>query len=387
MARTLGGLLRQAPRAIRGTTPIALLSQLAGGVDSAVGREQALQVSAVFASVALISRTIAALPVHVYRRTAAGGREMVRDASTQFLWGRPNPETTRTEFWEGATAHLVLHGNAYIYVASVTGANGRRRPVELWPIDPARVAVIGRDSRGRVVYRVDGQEEQLAWGNGGDILHIRGLSLDGIVGVSPLALAAHSITVALQATRAAGQILGSGGIPSGVLTVADRISDEEAQRIAAEFERRHGGRRSVLVLNREATWKPVAISPDDLQAIETRRFEVADIARVFGVPPEMIGAASEGQSLTYANVQDRLIQFVQLTLQPWIARIEQALSDELLAAPQYVKFDLRGMLRGNSEQRVNYYRALAELGVLTINEIRELEDMEPLDGGDRPPRG
>jgi HK97 family phage portal protein len=122
----------------------------------------------------------------------------------------------------------------------------------------------------------------------------------------------------------------------------------------------------------------VSINPDDLQALETRRYQTVDIARMFLVPPEMIAASSEGAGLTYANVQDRMIQFVQVTLQPWITRFEQALSDQLLSRPQYAKFDIRGLLRGNSTQRVEYYRGLAELGAITVDEIRELEDMEPL---------
>jgi HK97 family phage portal protein len=361
---------------------LALLTSAFGGRAAdgeLVTVDTAMRVAAVYACVSLISRTIAALPLHVYERTRAGGRVLMRTPSTEFLWRRPNPEMTRTEFWEGAIAHAVLEGNAFIYVAPATNISGRR-PAELWPLDSSRVAIGGRDSQGRMTYVIDGTTPQLSWSQGGNILHIRGLTLDGVSGVSPIAVAATSIRTAYLSAQSAARIMGSGGIPSGVLTIADRITQEEADRIAAEFEARHGDRRSVLVLNREANWKPVAISPDDMQAIDTRRFEVVDIARVFGVPPEMIGAGSESASLTYANVQDRMIQFTQLSLQPWIARIEQAVSDELLPAAQYAKFDLRGLLRGNSEQRVRYYSVLAGLGALTVNEIRELEDMPALEG-------
>ncbi|MCX7618922.1 phage portal protein [Tepidiforma sp.] len=386
----VGAALRAYPQTLNrnpglvGTVLDRLVRSDAGVV---VDRELALRVSAVYACVNIISRSIAALPLHVYRRLPGGGREMVRTADTEFLWGRPNPEVTRVEFWETVIGHAVLTGNAYLYVAERTGQDGRRRAAELWPIDPARVQPGGRDSRGRLTYLVDGTEPQMGWNDGGNIVHIRGWGIDGVRGLSPIALASQGIGLAYVSERSAARILGSGGTPTGVLHVDGVLTQEMADQIAAEFEAKHGRGGRVLVLPNDVKWTPVSINPDDMQALETRRYQVVDIARMFLVPPEMIAAGSEGSSLTYANVQDRMIQFVQVTLQPWIARFEQALSDQLLARPQYVKWDIRGLLRGNSQQRVEYYAGLAALGALTVDEIRELEDMEPLGVGTAPAQG
>jgi HK97 family phage portal protein len=376
-----GGLARAYPAQLNRPGGLALLPLdrlLRSDAGVVVDRELALRVSAVYACVNIISRSIASLPLHVYRRLPSGGRELVRTPDTAFLWGRPNPEVTRVEFWETVIGHAVLTGNAYVYVAEAVDGQGRRRPAELWPIDPARVQPGGRDRRGRLTYLIDGTEPQLGWADGGNIVHVRGFGIDGVKGLSPIAMASQGIGLAYVAERSAARILGNGGTPSGVLSIGADITADMAEEIAQRFEERHGDRARVLVLSSEAKWQPVSINPDDLQALETRRYQTVDIARMFLVPPEMIAASSEGAGLTYANVQDRMIQFVQVTLQPWITRFEQALSDQLLSRPQYAKFDIRGLLRGNSTQRVEYYRGLAELGAITVDEIRELEDMEPL---------
>lgn len=379
-----GAAARAYPKVLDRPGPLAVLPLdrlIRSDSGVMVDRELALRVAAVYACVNIISRTIASLPLHVYRRLPGGGRELVRTPDTEFLWGRPNPEATRVEFWETVIGHAVLTGNAYMYVVERRGVDGRRRPAELWPIDPARVQPQGRDSQGRLTFLVDGTEPQLGWADGGNIVHVRGWGVDGIRGLSPIAMAAQGIGLAYTAERAAARLAGNGGVPSGVLSVTGELSQQEVDEIAERFEARHGKGGRVLVLTGETKWQPVTINPDDLQALETRRYQVVDIARMFLVPPEMIAAGTDGASLTYANVQDRMIQFVQVTLQPWISRFEQAVSDQLLARPQYAKWDIRGLLRGNSQQRVDYYTGLAKLGALTVNEIRELEDMEPLSVG------
>ena len=367
---------------------VDLLSMLHSGyADSGayVDRDTALRVSAVYACVNLISRTIGALPLHVYQRQGDGGRKAIRTPDTQYLWGRPNQEVSRSIFWETVIGHAVLSGNAFIYV--VTANN---RPVELWPVDPARVQV-GRTSAGQKVYTLDAIQPQKDFTDGGNIVHIQAWGTDGLRGLSPIALSRQAIGLALSAEKAAAKITGTGGQPSGILSTDGELKQDQADQLAALFEEKHGGSENagkVLVVGKGMKWTPTTINPDDMQSLESRRYQVVDIARDYLVPPEMIGASIEGSaSLTYANAQDRMLHFVTLTLQPWVTRFEQTVSDELLLpANQYVKFDMRGLLRGNSTQRLEFYKGMAELEAITENEIREFEDMEPIEAGaKRPP--
>ena len=349
-----------------------------------VDRDTALRVSAVYACVNLISRTIGALPLHVYARQGDDGRKIMRTEGTKYLWWRPNPEVARSIFWETCIGHAVLSGNSYIYVVTEN-----RRPVELWPIDPARVAV-GRASDGQKVYTIDGTQAQKDFVNGGNIVHVQAWGTDGLKGLSPIALSRQAIGLALSAEKAAAKITGTGGQPSGILSTDQDLKQDQADALAAKFEETHGGSENagkVLVVGKGMKWSPTTINPDDLQSLESRRYQVVDIARDYLVPPEMIGASIEGSSsLTYANAEDRMLHFVTLTLQPWITRFEQTISDELLAPQnQYVKFDMRGLLRGNSTQRIAFYTGMAELGAITEDEIRGFEDLEPIPEGAKRP--
>lgn len=378
---------RSYPKPLLESGRIDLLSMLIPGyADSGayVDRDTALRVSAVYACTNLISRTIGALPIHVYERLPDGGRQGVRTPDTRYLWERPNPDVARSIFWETVIGHAVLSGNSYIYVVTAN-----KRPVELWPIDPARVAV-GRASNGEKVYTIDAVQPQKDFTAGGNIVHVQAWGTDGIRGLSPIALGRQAIGLALSAEKAAAKITGTGGQPSGILTTDQDLKQEQADKLAASFEEKHGGSENagkVLVVGKGMKWTPTTINPDDLQSLESRRYQVVDIARDFLVPPEMIGASIEGSSsLTYANVQDRMLHFVTLTLQPWMTRFEQTISDELLGAERYFKFDMRGLLRGNSAQRVAFYKGMAELEAITEDEIRAFEDLEPIPAGaKRPP--
>lgn len=379
LVRSLVSNVRKFPQQLNpghGGFDIGML--LSGYADSGsyVDRDSALRVSAVYACVNLISRTIGSLPLHVYERDG-DGRKQVRTKDTQYLWGRPNREVSRSIMWETVIGHAVLSGNGFLYVVTDGMA-----PVELYPVDPQRVKV-GRDSTGKKVYTIDGTVVQRDFVDGGNIVHISGWGTDGLVGLSPIALERNGIGLALAAEKSASKLISNGGQPSGVITGDQKINQAQADEFATLWEEKHAGAENagrVVVLGSGMTWTPTVINPDDMQALETRRYQVVDIARMWLVPPEMIGASSEGSNaLTYASLQDRMQHFVTFTLQPWITRFEQTVSDELLAPQdQYVKFDVRGLLRGNSAERIAFYQGLAALEAITVGEIRELEDMEPM---------
>lgn len=342
-----------------------------------VDRDTALRVSAVYACVNLISRTIGMLPVDVYEKLADGSRNEIKTDDTKYLWDSPNPEQPSSVFWTVVLGQAVLTGNAYVYVVTAG-----RVPVELWPVDPTRVQV-GRASDGRKVYTIDGTQTQMDFTAGGNIVHIPGWGTDGIKGLSPIALGRQAIGLAISAEKAAAKITGTGGQPSGILSSDQDLKQDQADMLAAKFEETHGGSENagkVLVVGKGMKWTPTTINPDDLQSLESRRYQVVDIARDYLMPPEMIGAAIEGSSsLTYANLQDRTQHLLTFTLQPWITWFEQSVSKFLLAPlNRYMKFNVDAILRGNSTQRIAYYQGLAALEAISVDEIRRLEDMKPL---------
>jgi len=349
-----------------------------------IDREQALRVSAVYACVNLISRTIGMLPLHVHERLPDGGRLLVKTPETAFLWDQPNPEAPSSIHWTVALGHGVLTGNTYLYVERAGG-----KPKYLWPIDPQRIQV-GRTSVGDKVYLVDGTLEQKDFAAGGNIVHIPGWGTDGLKGLSPIALGANAIGLHASLEKSAAKISGTGGQPSGILATEQPIDTAQADAIADLFEEKHGGSENagkVLVIGKGFKWTPTTINPDDLQSLESRRYQVVDIARDFLVPAEMISAAVEGSaSLTYANLQDRTQHLLTFTLQPWITWFEQSISKFLLPANQYVKFNVDAILRGNTAERVAYYQGMAELEAITIDEIRQREDFGPIPAGAKMPK-
>lgn len=368
---------RTAPTVVESNQGMSLLSALGLGFSKAgpfVDQDAALSVSTVYACTHLIAGTIGTLPLHTYAK-AGGGRVKVELPSERVVWDRPNPEVSRSIFWETAIGHCVITGNSFLYVVPVPGT---RQPAELWPIEPRRVRVERR--AGRKAYIIDGQVELTDWTAGGEIVHVQGFGTDGMVGLSPIALARQAIGVALGAEESSASLFKSGGIPSGVLSTDQPINPEQAKEIQDRWEEAHGGAaRKTAVLGRGTKWSPTVLNPDDAQMLETRRFQVNEIARWFRVPPEMVGGAVDGGSLTYANVQERILHLVQFTLMPWLVRFEQTISDELLRpSSHYAKFDLRGLLRGTPEQRAAYYQALTAIRAMTPDEVRELEEFAPL---------
>lgn len=349
-----------------------------------VDRDSSLRVSAVYACVKLISGTIGTFPIHAYRRKPDGSRERIRTPQTAIIWGRPNREVAKSIFWETVIGHCVLSGNAYIYVSKANG-----RPDELYPVDPTRVQV-GRASDGTKVYLIDGVKEQRDYVQGGNMVHVQAWGTDGLKGLSPIALARQAIGLALTAEKSAAKLHGSGSQPGGILSTEQALDQAQADLLAAKWNQEHAGADNsgkIVVLGKGLKWTPTIINPDDMQFMETRRYQVVDIARDFLVPSELVNAAIEGSSsLTYTNSEDRFQHFLQITLQQWLVRFEQTISDELMAPDEYMKFDTRGLLRGNSTQRIAYYQGLANMGAITEDEIRESEDMEPIPAGaKRPP--
>ena len=346
--------------------------------------ETALALDAVYACVALVAGQVGTLPLKVYAGAGRERRAMVDDGRYVMLHDAPNPEQAADVWLEQVTAHLMLWGNAYLEKIR----DPRTGVVdELWAIRPSRVHPY-RDSAGRKRFRVDGTAEAEGSDFGEDrILHLPGLGLDGLAGLSVIGLARQSFGSALARTKHEAHLYENDATPGGVLSVQGELDDDAADRIRAQWERLHKGaanRARIAVLEAGATWQQVGMPLEDLQFIERERFTVSAIARLFNVPPEMIGGESGG-SLTYANVESRGQHFLTFTLNRWLVRLEKGLKRDPDLFPErtvYPEFTRAAMLRTDARTRWQTYEIGRRIGVYSPNDVRELENEPPRPGGD-----
>lgn len=335
------------------------LGPLGGTVDT----DAAMRHTAVWACVRLLADTVSTLPVDVYRRGEA------EPLATPPLLVEPAAGTPRTDWLYAAMASLLLRGNAYGLVTARSGATLLPSQVEL--VHPDLVSVFVDPETQAVTYRIGGQ----AYGRT-DVLHVRAYAMPGVLlGLSPVEYARQAIGLGLAAEKFGAQYFGDGAMPQGVLEAEGNISSEMAHALSARWESAHGGARKVAVLS-GAKFVPITVKPEESQFIETQRLNVASIARVFGVPPEMIGAEA-GNSLTYANVEGRALDLLKYAVNPWLVRLENALGT-LLPRNQYVKFNADGLLRTDTKTRYEAHKIGLDAGFLTVNEVRALEDLPPL---------
>ena len=340
-----------------------------------VSERTSLGVPAVWRAVNLIAGTCASLPIHVYRQVD-DVRVTVGTGWAARLLRKPHPDLTVFEVLELTFASLLLWGNAYWRVVW-RGMADR----ELWLIDPSKVRA-GRASDGTKMYEVDG-EPATDYQDGGSVFHVPGFGYDGICGVSPIRIARQGIGLAMSAEEYGAKLFGSGSLATGLLQTEQRLTPEQADALQARWKAKRQGMASAhetIVLDSGAQFTQLSIPPQDAQFIETRRFQISEVARMFGVPPHMLMDTEKSTSWG-SGIEQQGIGFVVYTLRPWLTRVEQRLSRLVAPEASYVRFSVEGLLRGDSTQRAAFYRTMWELGVFSTNEIRALEDREPVEGG------
>ena len=341
----------------------------------AVSENTALQYSAVFAAVRLLSESVASLPLITYERVDRGKRRTQSHPAHQLLDVAPNREMTAYTFRETLMGHLCTWGNAYAEIVR----DGAGRPMELLPITPDRVRV-ERDESGTVRYIID---EQITLDTD-SVLHIAGLGFDGIIGYSPIRLARECVGLGMAAERFGASFFDNAARPAGVLQHPGTLSQEAAHRLRESWRNTYEGSGrtgKTAILEEGMSWQSLGIPPDDAQYLETRKFQVAEIARWYGVPPSMIG---DLERATFSNIEHQAISFVTHSLRPWLVRWETELRRKLFAADEvfFPEFLVEGLLRGDTKTRYDGYKIARESGWLSVNEIRNLENMNPVDGGD-----
>ena len=355
-----------------------------------VNERSAMQLTAVYACVRILAEGIAGLPLHLYKCGKNGSREKVVDHPLYFLLhDEPNPEMTSFVFRETLMTHLLLWGNAYAQIIR----DGRGVVVALYPLMPDRMRV-DRDENGQIYYRYQLRADESHLEKPGtvdlspkDVLHIPALGFDGLVRYSPIAMARNSIGMAIACEDFGASFFRNGAAPSGVLEHPGVLKNPEKLRDA--WEAQYGGSRNsgrVAVLEEGMKFNPIAIPPEQAQFLETRKFQVDEIARIFHVPPHMIGDLERS---TFSNIEQQSLEFVKYTLNPWVCRWEQVLTRSLLSPKEKreysIKFNVDGLLRGDYQSRMNGYAVGRQNGWMSANDIRELENMDKISeeqGGD-----
>lgn len=361
-----------------------LIDAFAGGATSKAGvrvnEETALTNTAVYACVRIIAETVASLPLFLYRRLDDGGKEK---ATTHplfpILHDAANDEMTSFQWRETMMCHLLLWGNAYSEIEYNQGGNVRA----LWPIPPWRVKV-ERDGQGMLQYRVyvgdyDTEARVLP---ASQVLHIPGLSFNGLVGHSPIAMAREAIGLGLAAQEFGARFFSNGAQIGGVLEHPGSLSDKAQENLRRSFEETHQGlsrAHRLMILEEGMKYAQTAIPPQDAQFLETRKFQVTEIARFFRVPPHML---ADLERATFSNIEQQSIEFVTHTIRPWLVRWEQALKLKLITNKQFFpEFLVDGLLRGDVKSRYEAYAIARQNGWMNVDEIREKENLNPLPDG------
>ena len=363
-----------------------------GGTSSgkAVTERSAMQMTAVYSCVRILAEAVAGLPLHLYKYTDGGGKDKALDHPLyRLLHDEPNPEMSSFVFRETLMTHLLLWGNAYAQVIR----NGKGEVIALYPLMPDRMSV-DRDQHGHLYYKYTKTGEDAPTMENGsvylspsDVLHIPGLGFDGLVGYSPIAMAKNAIGLAIAAEEYGSKFYANGAAPSGVLEHPGTLKDPA--RVRDSWNSTFGGSSNshkVAVLEEGMKYTPISISPNEAQFLETRKFQINEIARIFRVPPHMVGDLEKS---SFSNIEQQSLEFVKYTLDPWVIRWEQALYRTLLSEEEkqtlFFKFNVEGLLRGDYASRMNGYATARQNGWMSANDIRELEDLDRIPaelGGD-----
>lgn len=345
-----------------------------------VDEKTSLTMPAVWRAVNLLAGTAAALPIKAYKR---GDETLTPLASGQAfdLLDNPHPDLVSFDFWELVYGQRLLWGNAY--VLKLRNRGGQLK--ELWPIHPSRVKVGRESEQGLKVYAVDGGDNA-----GGmtlhdtEIMHLPGFGYDGICGVSPIRMARQGIGLAMAAEEYGAKLFGSGSLATGILQTDQRLKPEQADALQSRWKRKAAGLHNAheaVVLDAGVKFFQLTIPPEDAQFLESRKFQVVEIARMFGIPPHMLMDV-DGSTSWGSGISEQTLGFVIYSLQNWLIRTEQRVTQILKPQNVYSKYSLAGLLRGDPKTRAAFYTALFNLGVLSTNDIRRFEEMAPVEGGD-----
>ena len=345
-----------------------------------VTEEKAMEHTAVYAAVRIIAETIASLPLHVYTEQDGERKKAKDNYLYKILKRKPNNLMTSFTWREVMLAHLLLWGNHY----SKLDLSNDGKIKAIWPLMPGQMQVKKRDDR--IYYKYSPADASPQMFEQNEIMHIPGLGFNGIVGKSVIKMARESVGLGLAAEEFGSRFFSQGAQPGGIVEYPGKLSDDAYDRYKKDMRDQYSGlskSHKLMVLEEGLKYHQTGIPPDDAQFLETRRFQVEEIARIFRVPPHMLADLDRA---TFSNIEQQSINFVVNTIRPWLVRIEQVLNDSLLSDrnnKNYIKFVVEGLLRGDAESRASFYNQMFNIGAMSINEIRDKEELNPIDNGDQ----
>jgi HK97 family phage portal protein len=324
---------------------------------------------------------VASLPIHVYRYTDTGKERVYDHPLYYLLHDEPNPEMTSFVFRETLMSHLLIWGNAYAQVIR----DGSGRVLSLYPLLPDKMEV-DRDEHGRLFYTYTrNTDENPNFSEYGrvrlqpeDVLHIPGLGFDGLVGYSPIAMAKNAVGMTLACEEYGASFFENGATPGGVLEHPGVLKDPA--KVRESWHAAYGGSRNagkVAVLEEGLKYQQIGIPPEEAQFLETRKFQIDEIARLYRIPPHMVGDLDKS---SFSNIEQQSLEFVKYTLDPWVIRWEQSIQKALFLPQEkkeyFVKMNVDGLLRGDYESRMKGYSIGIQNGFMCPNDIRRLESMD-----------
>jgi len=342
--------------------------------------ENALSTTVVLACVRVLAETVASLPLHVFKRLPNGGKERCPGWMDHLLSVAPNSWMTSFEWRETSMIHLGLYGNCYSEI--VAGAAGAVS--ELVPLHPSRMQV-SRIENGRLRYTYSEPTGAKTIYNQDQIFHIRWMSNDGIVGQVPIELGKEAIGLARACEMHGARYFGNGARPGIVLETDGNLAAEAAERLRENWERLHRGpdkSSKTAVLTGGLKAHELGSTNTDSQFLEARKFQVEEICRLYRCPPHLVQSLDRA---TFSNIEQQSLDFIQYSILPWLRRFESAFSRDIIAQPEgyFVEFDVRGLLRGDAAARSQYLSSMIDRGVMSVNEARSAESLNPIDGGDQ----
>lgn len=349
-----------------------------------VNERTAMQTTAVYACVRILAEAVASLPLHVYEYQDDGGKKLVHDHPLYYLLhDEPNPEMTSFVFRETLMSHLLIWGNAYAQIIR----DGAGRVLGLYPLLPDKMDV-QRDDRGNIyyVYFRNSDENPMFKEYGDirlkaeDVLHIPGLGFDGLIGYSPIAMAKNAVGMTLACEEYGASFFANGANPGGVLEHPGVLKDPSKVRESwNSVYRGVNNAHKIAVLEEGMKYQQIGIPPEEAQFLETRKFQINEIARLYRIPPHMVGDLDKS---SFSNIEQQSLEFVKYTLDPWVIRWEQSLQRSLLLPGEkgkyFIKLNVDGLLRGDYQSRMNGYAVGRQNGWFSANDIREMENMNPI---------
>lgn len=347
-----------------------------------VSQATAMTYSAVHNAVTIYAQTIASLPLQLYRSRRDGGKERATDYPLyRVLHDRPNPLLDSYRFRELMMVYLLLWGNSY---SEIVERNGFEE--ELWPIPPWRVTPKLTASGRNIEYHVTRPDGQAVILPRSRVFHVAGMGFDGLKGRSVISLARESLGLGMAAEAFGAQFFGSGANMAGVLEHPNTLSDQAHERLRTHWRDLYSGldnAHRVAILEEGMKFNRIGIPPEDAQFLQTREFQVEEVARWFNLPPHML---KDLRRSTFSNIEHQALEFVKYSLLPWLRRIESAIKHQLLSGRDeqvlFAEFVVEGLLRGDTESRYRAYATARQWGWMSANDIRRLENMDPIDGGD-----